>query len=65
MDRLSILHTTNSDVDEFERELLPRIPGGIDPSKVTVDTVGPSVGPHLGPGCVGAVALYTEGSRPA
>lgn len=63
MDRLSILHTTHSDVAEFEKELLPRIPGGIDPSKVTVDTVGPSVGPHLGPGCVGAVALYTEGSR--
>jgi DegV family protein with EDD domain len=65
MDRLSILHTTASDVDEFQKELLPRIPGGIDPSKVTVDTVGPSVGPHLGPGCVGAVALYTERSRPA
>jgi DegV family protein with EDD domain len=65
MDRISILHTTNSDVDEFAKELIPRIPGGIDPSKVTIDTVGPSVGPHLGPGCVGAVVLYTEGSRPA
>ena len=65
MDRVSILHTPGSDVEEFEKELLPRIPGGIDPSKVTVDTVGPSVGPHLGPGCVGAVALYTEASRPA
>jgi DegV family protein with EDD domain len=65
MDRLSILHTPGSDVDEFEKELIARIPGGIDPSKVTVDTVGPSVGPHLGPGCVGAVALYTEASRPA
>jgi DegV family protein with EDD domain len=64
MERLSILHTTASDVDEFQKELLPRIPGGIDPSKVTVDRVGPSVGPHLGPGCVGAVALYTEASRP-
>jgi DegV family protein with EDD domain len=65
MDRVSILHTPGSDVVEFQKELLPRIPGGIDPSKVTVDTVGPSVGPHLGPGCVGAVALYTEASRPA
>ncbi|MEA2550129.1 MAG: fatty acid kinase fatty acid binding subunit [Chloroflexota bacterium] len=65
MDRVSILHTPGSDVDEFQKELLPRIPGGIDPSRVTVDTVGPSVGPHLGPGCVGAVALYTEASRPA
>ena len=63
MDRLSILHTTDADVEEFERALLAAIPGGIDPSKVTVDLVGPSVGPHLGPGCVGAVALYREGAR--
>jgi len=65
MDRLSILHTTQADVDEFVEQLVPRIPGGIDRAKVTVDTVGPSVGPHLGPGCVGGVALYREGSRPA
>jgi len=63
MDRLSILHTTDADVEGFAAELVARIPGGIDPSKVTVDLVGPSVGPHLGPGCVGAVALYKEGAR--
>jgi DegV family protein with EDD domain len=65
MERLSILHTTNAGVEEFVEQLQPRVPGGIDRSKVTIDTVGPSVGPHLGPGCVGAVALYTEGSRPS
>ena len=65
MERLSVLHTTNADVDEFVEQIIPRIPGGIDRSKVTIDTVGPSVGPHLGPGCVGGVALYEEGSRPA
>jgi fatty acid kinase fatty acid binding subunit len=64
VDRLSVLHTTNAGVEEFVEQLLPKIPGGIDRSKVTIDTVGPSVGPHLGPGCVGAVALYTEASRP-
>jgi DegV family protein with EDD domain len=63
MDRLSVLHTTNADVDEFIEQLLPQIPGGIDRSRVTIDTVGPSVGPHLGPGCVGAVALYSEAAR--
>jgi DegV family protein with EDD domain len=63
MDRLSILHTTEADVEEFAAALTARIPGGIDPSKVTVDLVGPSVGPHLGPGCVGAVALYKAGAR--
>ena len=65
MDRLSILHTTDADVEEFAEQLIPRVPGGIDRSKVSINLVGPSVGPHLGPGCVGAVALYTEASRPA
>jgi DegV family protein with EDD domain len=65
MDRLSVLHTTNAGVEEFVEQLLPRIPGGIERSRVTIDLVGPSVGPHLGPGCVGAVALYTEASRAA
>lgn len=58
IERLSILHTTNAEVETFRDELVRRVPGGIDPSNVTVDLVGPSVGPHLGPGCVGAVALY-------
>ena len=65
MDRLSVLHTTNADVEQFAEQLIARVPGGIDRSRVTIDLVGPSVGPHLGPGCVGAVALYTEASRPA
>lgn len=65
MDRLAILHTTEADVEEFAAALTARVPGGIDPSKVSIDLVGASVGPHLGPGCVGAVALYTEASRPA
>lgn len=60
IERLSILHTTNAGVEEFAEQLIARIPGGIDPSKVTIDLVGPSVGPHLGPGCVGGVALYRE-----
>jgi len=58
IERLSVLHTTNADVEAFRDEIVARVPGGIDPAKVTIDLVGPSVGPHLGPGCVGAVALY-------
>ncbi|HEY6012886.1 MAG TPA: DegV family protein [Candidatus Limnocylindrales bacterium] len=65
MDRLSILHTTDAGVEEFAEELIAKVPGRIDRSKVSINLVGPSVGPHLGPGCVGAVALYTEASRPA
>jgi DegV family protein with EDD domain len=60
IERLSILHTTNAGVEEFAEQLIARIPGGIDRSKVTIDLVGASVGPHLGPGCVGGVALYRE-----
>jgi DegV family protein with EDD domain len=58
MERLSILHTTHADVETFADEIIARVPGGIDRSKVTIDLVGPSIGPHLGPGCVGAVPLY-------
>jgi DegV family protein with EDD domain len=64
IERLSILHTTNAGVEEFAEQLIPRAEG-LDRSKVTIDVVGPSVGPHLGPGCVGGVALWTEASRPA
>lgn len=58
IERLSILHTTNAEVEAFRDQIVPRVPGGIDPANVTIDLVGASVGPHLGPGCVGAVALY-------
>ena len=58
IERLAVLHTTNAEVEAFRDALVARVPGGIDPAKVSIDLVGPSVGPHLGPGCVGAVALY-------
>ena len=61
IERLSILHTTEADVEEFADVITKR--AGIERSQVTIDLVGPSVGPHLGPGCVGGVALYQEGSR--
>ncbi len=55
VERAAILHTTQADVDEFRNQFIAR--AGIDPSAVQTMTVGPSVGPHLGPGCVGAVVL--------
>jgi DegV family protein with EDD domain len=58
IERLAVLHTTNADVEAFREAIVARVPGGIDPANVSVDLVGASVGPHLGPGCVGAVALY-------
>jgi DegV family protein with EDD domain len=56
IERLSVLHTTEADVEEFAAEITKR--AGLEPSQVTIDLVGPSVGPHLGPGCVGGVALH-------
>jgi len=61
IERLAVLHTTNADVEAFRDQLVAAIPGGIDPAKVTIDLVAASVGPHLGPGCVGAVALHRPG----
>lgn len=57
IERLAILHTMSPDVEAFRDEVLAQAPG-LDPADVTVDLVGPSVGPHLGPGCVGAAILY-------
>ena len=57
VERLSILHTQAPDVEEFRQEVLRRLPD-LDPAAVSVELVGASVGPHLGPGCVGAAILY-------
>jgi DegV family protein with EDD domain len=55
LERASILHTTDADIGEFHAQFLER--SGLDPSKVQLMVVGPSVGPHLGPGCVGGVVM--------
>jgi hypothetical protein len=57
IERLAILHTVSPDVEAFRDEVLARVPD-LDPADVTIALVGASVGPHLGPGCVGAAILY-------
>ena len=57
IERLAVLHTVSPDVDAFRDELVARAPGGIDPSRVSTQLIGSSVGPHLGPGAVGAAVL--------
>ncbi len=57
IERIAILHTISPDVDAFRDAVLARAPE-LDPADVTIALVGPSVGPHLGPGCVGAAILY-------
>ena len=58
IERMSILHTMSPDVEAFREAVLERAGGGLDPADVSIDIVGASVGPHLGPGCVGAAILY-------
>lgn len=57
IERIAILHTLSPDVEAFRDQVLARDPR-IDPAHVSLELVGPSVGPHLGPGCVGATVLY-------
>lgn len=58
VERLVVLHTVSPDVETFRDELLASIPDGPNVEDVPIALVGASVGPHLGPGCVGAVVLY-------
>jgi DegV family protein with EDD domain len=56
-ERAVVLYTPGADHESFRADLIAGIAGGIDPTEVSVAPVGPSVGPHLGPGCLGAVVL--------
>ena len=58
IERAAILHTTMADVDQFQRLFGDR--SGLDPDRVPVLTIGASVGPHLGPGCVGAAVIRRD-----
>jgi DegV family protein with EDD domain len=60
IERLAILYTPPADGEAFKSELLQRLGGQIDPAGVSVQLVGPSVGPHLGPGCLGGALLYAR-----
>jgi DegV family protein with EDD domain len=57
VERLSVLHSRTPDIDAFRAELLTHLPD-LDPNAVSTELIGPSVGPHVGPGCVGAAILY-------
>lgn len=62
IERLAVLHALSPDTDAFREMLLSRATGTLDRSKVDVHLVGPSTGPHIGPGAVGAAFLR---NRPA
>jgi DegV family protein with EDD domain len=60
-ERLAVLYTPPADPLPFRDELVAQVPGGIAPQHLSVQLVGPSVGPHLGPGCLGGVVMYRQG----
>jgi DegV family protein with EDD domain len=56
IESLAILHTVTPDIEAFRDAVVAR--AGLRAEDVTINLVGASVGPHLGPGCVGAAVLY-------
>jgi fatty acid-binding protein DegV len=44
-------------VEAFRASVVSRIPGGVDPDHISIRTIGPSIGPHVGPGALGGVVL--------
>ena len=58
-ERVAILHGQAPDIAEFERELAAIT--GVGRESMTTHLIGPSVGPHVGPGAYGAVVLSRSG----
>ena len=58
VDRLAILYAPPAEPEAFREHVIAAMTGGIDPATVEIQVIGPSVGPHLGPGCIGGVVLY-------
>jgi DegV family protein with EDD domain len=62
IEALAILYTPPAEPEAFCEEVVALLPATIDPAHVSVQPVGASVGPHLGPGCLGGVVLYARGA---
>jgi fatty acid kinase fatty acid binding subunit len=54
-ERIAILHGQAGDVEAFAVELAAAT--GVARDKMTINLIGPSVGPHVGPGAYGAVTM--------
>jgi DegV family protein with EDD domain len=60
VERVAVLYTPPADGQTFRSDLLKAIGSSIDATSVSIQPVGPSVGPHLGPGCLGGGLLYAR-----
>jgi DegV family protein with EDD domain len=54
-ERVAILHGQAGDIEAFAAELAAAT--GVSRDKMTINLIGPSVGPHVGPGAYGAVTM--------
>jgi DegV family protein with EDD domain len=55
VERAAVLHAMSPDIEQFADELAGR--ARLDRSAVSINVIGPSVAPHVGPGAYGAVVL--------
>jgi len=56
LDRVAVLHAETPDIETFRAEIIAR--SGLPPERVSLAVIGPTIGPHVGPGAYGAVCLY-------
>ncbi|HEY3333910.1 MAG TPA: DegV family protein [Candidatus Limnocylindrales bacterium] len=65
VERLAIMHTPTSTADEVQafRDALVAALGGMDESAISVNLLGASTGPHLGPDLMGACFLSAPGAH--
>lgn len=54
-ERIAILHGQAPDIEAFAAELSAAT--GVPRSRMSINLIGPSVGPHVGPGAYGAVTM--------
>jgi DegV family protein with EDD domain len=57
-ERVAVLHAQTPDIEEFAADLARTI--AFPRERMTLHLIGPSVGPHVGPGAYGAVVLSTD-----
>ena len=53
--RVAVLHGQAGDIEAFARDLAAKT--RVPREKMTINVIGPSVGPHVGPGAYGAVTM--------
>ncbi|MGH2464785.1 MAG: DegV family protein [Candidatus Limnocylindrales bacterium] len=59
IERLAVFHSISPDLAEFRAEVIARA-ATVPASEVETAIIGPSIGPHLGPGALGAAMLYRK-----